>query len=335
MMYLLLLLLLLVIILLFSFLINSLYKRTEVYKNLNITRRRFLDGVPANLKIVNFGSNYMMYACNNYKELELKGFNFSMPAQSLEIDESLLYQYSDFFSKDCIVVLGLAACVPFYGYSFCSDPEKYYDIIKKKYLPVFSLKIWLKSAFVISLKKLRVMVKAMLKPVGTIREITYSQRQINDKEKIKALMKNYAKGWEQMFHLKNLKDTNFESCHLDKLDESTKILKRMFSFCKEKGFIPVVVLPPFGEELNKYYSEKFISESLKKCIKNTEINVPIFDYRVNQNFQRHPELFLDGAFSLNKHGSLKWMKMFLKDLKKEGVIQNYNSLYNEKDIQSL
>lgn len=323
------------IVLFLSFGINHSYKRTEAYKNSNITKRRILDGIPTHLKIVNFGSNYMMYACNNYENLGIRGFSFSMPAQSLAIDEALLYQYSKNFSKGCIIVFGLAACVPFYSYSYCSDSEKYYDILEKKYLPDYSFKKEIKSLLVCSLKQLKTALKGILKPEGAITDITYFQRQIGNSEEIESLMQNYAKGWMQMFHLRNLKEANFEPCHLKRMEESTQILKRMFSFCKQKGFIPVVVLPPFGDELNKYYSESFISKSLKKCIKNTEMNIPIFDYRTNPSFQKHPELFLDGAFSLNKRGSLKWMKMFLQDLKKDGIIQNYRSLYNEKDIQSL
>lgn len=94
--------------------LNILYRHTESYRNRNVTKRRFLDGVPNNLKVANFGSNYMMYAFDNYRELNISGFNFSMPAQSLEIDEALLHQYSPHFSKGCIVIFGVAACVPFY-----------------------------------------------------------------------------------------------------------------------------------------------------------------------------------------------------------------------------
>lgn len=112
---------LLVILGLLYVILNILYRHSESYKNRNVTKRRFFDGVPNNLKVVNFGSNYMMYAFDNYRELNVSGFNFSMPAQSLEIDEALLYQYFSHFSKGCIVIFGVAACVPFYGYSYCNN----------------------------------------------------------------------------------------------------------------------------------------------------------------------------------------------------------------------
>ena len=91
---------LLIILGLLYVILNILYRHSESYKNRNVTKRRFLDGVPNNLKVVNFGSNYMMYAFDNYRELNISGFNFSMPAQSLEIDEALLQQGDNMFPRE-------------------------------------------------------------------------------------------------------------------------------------------------------------------------------------------------------------------------------------------
>ena len=65
---------LLIILGLLYLILNILYRHSESYKNRNVTKRRFLDGVPNNLKVVNFGSNYMMYAFDNYRELNISGF---------------------------------------------------------------------------------------------------------------------------------------------------------------------------------------------------------------------------------------------------------------------
>ena len=306
--------------------LNILYRHSESYRNRNVTKRRFFDGVPNNLKVVNFGSNYMMYAFDNYRELNISGFNFSMPAQSLEIDEALLHQYSSHFSKGCIVIFGVAACVPFYGFSYCNDPEKYYDIIKSRYLPSWNLKYTLKAFFPLRLKQWR-LVKGLIYKEGPITDISAFTKQIEDDASCKKAMNNYALGWQNMFHFKSLKQTDFDKDQLESLNKNTIVLKRMFSFCKEKGFIPVVLIPPFGKELNQYYSEDFISASLKKCLKQAGQDVPVFDYRTHSSFQEHPNLFFDGAFSLNKRGSLKMMKLFFEELKNNNIIKSYQDLY--------
>lgn len=306
--------------------INISYRHSESYKNRNVTKRRFLDGVPNNLKVVNFGSNYMMYAFDNYRELNISGFNFSMPAQSLEIDEALLHQYSSHFSKGCIVILGVAACVPFYGYTYCYDPEKYYDVIKSRYLPSWNFISALKAFFPLRLKQWR-LVKGLIYKEGPITDISAFTKQIADDVSCKKAMNSYAMGWQKMFHFKSLKQTEFDKNQLKSLDKNTIILKRMFSFCREKGFVPVVLIPPFGKELNQYYSEAFISASLKRCLKQAGQDVPVFDYRIHSSFQEHPYLFFDGAFSLNKQGSLKVMKLFFEELKNQNIIKSYQDLY--------
>lgn len=47
-------------------------------------------------------------------------------------------------------------------------------------------------------------------------------------------MNNYAMGWQNMFRFKSLKQTDFDKDQLESLNKNTIVLKRMFSFCKEK-----------------------------------------------------------------------------------------------------
>ena len=170
-------------------------------------------------------------------------------------------------------------------------------------------------------------MKGLIYKEGPITDVSAFTKQIADDASCKKAMNNYALGWQKMFHLKSLKQTEFDKKQLESLSKNTIVLKRMFSFCREKGFVPVVLIPPFGKELNQYYSEAFISASLKKCLKQAGHDVPVIDYRTHSSFQEHPYLFFDGAFSLNKQGSLKVMKLFFEELKNQNIIKSYQDLY--------
>lgn len=254
-------------------------------------------------KIAAFGSNYMLFAMSQLQNLQLDGVSYAMPAQSLEIDEALLYQHADELAPGCIVLFGMAACVPFYGFEFCTNPEKYYDLIDRRYMPQFSWRKWWLA------KRYPVRMRCMREPGRDILP-----------------MEHYAKSWTEMFGLKSLKEATFTEAQQAKLRQSSAILARMFKFCTQRGFRPVVVIPPFGAALNTYIDEPFVAGSLKRCVAEASEAVPVLDFRTQETFQHDAGMFWDGGFSLSERGSRTFIRLLCEQLTALGIEANNSTL---------
>ena len=99
------LIILLILIILFIIL-NILYKRTNEYKNRIDNIKKFIEGVPNELEIINIGSSYSKYAYD-YSEFSINGFNLAIQPESLSYDFKILKQYSKNLKEGCIVLINI------------------------------------------------------------------------------------------------------------------------------------------------------------------------------------------------------------------------------------
>lgn len=299
--------------------VNSIYKGSVAYRNTHVVINKFNDLIPNNLQLVNFGSTYAMYAFNCYDDLKLNAFNFALDAQSLEMDDKLLRKYSSKIAPGATVIFGLAACVTYYRYSMVSDKSRYYEFLTKSDIPDYSIVKALRCRFPLSLRRLKSFIAAIVKgqDVKTIYSDYPSQV---TQEKMVANMRGMADGWINLFHLKDLQQEDTGVTNLENKTFNTSLLRTMFEYCLNKGWNPVVVIPPFSDILNQYFGEDFIASSLNDMISQARrnLNVEVLDYRMHPAFQQDYGLFLDGGFRLNKRGSEKFVKLVLRDLNTKG-----------------
>ncbi len=300
-------------------LLNSLYRRSIAYKNTNVDILKFKNKIPENLKLVSFGSTYAMYAFNSYSNLNLNAFNFSIEAQSLEIDNILLRKYSSHLAPGAIVVFGLAACVTYYRYSMVTNKLRYYDFLNKNDIPDYSIIKALKHYFPLPLFHLKRMVKSYIKQ-RELKDIYTNYPSSLSQDMMKKNMKGMANGWISLFNLCDLKQKDNNSNNEQNKNFNTKLLRSMFEFCLSKGWKPIVVITPFSDILNKYFGDEFISFSLGDMVNKASENldVEILDYRTHPSFQQDYNLYLDGGFRLNLKGSIKFVKLLLQDLNFRG-----------------
>ncbi len=300
-------------------LLTSIYRNSIAYKNANVAILKYQGDIPDNLQLANFGSTYSMYAFNSYNELRINAFNFSIDAQSLEIDERLLSKYASHIAPGATVIFGLAACVTYYRYSMVSNKTRYYEFLNKKDIPNYSLSCAVRHYFPLSLGRLKAMAGAIVRHHEE-KDIYAGYPSSLSREAMELNMQGMANGWIKMFHLADLKqrDSNVDNEH--NKDFNTTLLRSMFEFCLSKGWKPVVVITPFSDILNKYFGDEFIATSLGDMIsKATDgLNVDVLDYRLHPAFQQDYSSYLDGGFRLNKKGSIKFVKQVLNDLNIKG-----------------
>lgn len=300
-------------------LLNSMYKSSVTYKNANVAISKFNEKIPDNLQIANFGSTYAMYAFNGYKDLKLNAFNFSIDAQSLEMDDRLLRKYTTHIAPGATVVICLAACVTYYRYSMVVDKARYYEFLEKKDIPDSSIVKYIKSRYPITPIRIKSMAASIIK--GQATKTIYSEYTSPlTMEAMKKNMKRMADGWIKLFHLKDLKQKDDSPVNEQNKAFNTNILKTMIGYCMSRGWRPVVVIPPFSDLLNAYFGDEFVSNSLGDMIRNAigDSDIDLLDYRKHPSFQKDYVSFLDGGFRLNKNGSIKFIKMVLQDLNGKG-----------------
>lgn len=312
------------IILLGLMFLNQLYMKTNEYKNTQLDIQKYIDGVPYDLKFVNFGSTYAKYAFDTYDDLYMSGFNFALQSESLEMDERILHQYVNHIKPNGIVVIVVAACLLLFKGQ--NDNLLYYKILSKENIPQYKFGRKMKSKYPLFFypKKIKKIIKDS-KKMYSIYDKYSAMLDVNNSQNE---MDNLVNVWKKLFGLSDLRKPNLSQENKEVLSSNCEILKRMLSYCSEKELRPVVVIPPFSMQLNQYFSdefkEKIISDNIKKI--TDEINSPFLDYQDDEMFQDAPELFCDGGFRLNHYGSQLFVKRLAFDLKSYGIEVNNSTV---------
>ena len=315
---------------------NSLYKRTNAYKNSYVTIKGYLQGVPTDLKIAVFGSTYAKYAFNCFEELRLNGFNFCLEAEALQSDLRLMKQYETHLTPGCIVVINLAACV-----TCCKEEDvvtlyanNYYKVLSYKMLPnvlKYTVRHLWNYAFPIGFGNIKQLGRLII-DVDHIDDVTSRHPVSVSESSANENMENIAIGWIQMFKLKDLKSIDIPKKIEECVESNEHILNEMVAFCKSKEWKPLFVIPPMSSKLYRNFSDEFVDKVLftvaNKCSRLS--NVPIYNYLKHEDFQDNLNLYCDGGFKLNKYGSKKFMRHFFSDLIKDGIIANNSVLSVDK-----
>ena len=295
-----------VIILLFIWICNKKYKNSNYFLDDYNKIKKFVDGVPENLEIVNTGSNHAYYGFNYGSR---KCFNFASGAQSLNYDYKILKQYSNNLNGGCKVLIVLAPLsFGFVDYKNDSSNSRYYFFMDKDKILNYS-----------RLKKILYVDMPILKSWKNFIRIFLRKKEIKsiintpDNAEKEALLR--INGWKKQFNLKNLLDKKSASYLKDEFENVKTILLDMIEFSLEHNWRPIIVIPPASVFLTKKISDEFMKEVLYDNIRFLkDKRIPILDYwkddRLNDN-----KLYINSDF-LNEKGSKLFTEIVLEDIKK-------------------
>lgn len=300
------------------FLLNYLYKKTNIYKNSNIYIKNYIRGVPNNLAVVNLGSTYSKFAFDNYEKFQLRGFNFALASETLEMDYQILQQYASHIAPGATVIAVTAACLLLYRDRVQSE---HYEILDKTRISNRSLKEYIAYKFpLICYPKHAARIIFEKLEISSIYNI-YSD--YISEEKMQNELEGLVNCWKNLFQLKDLKVVNLSEQSNRNIQKSADELKKIVNFCKKRNWTPVVVIPPFSEKLNRFFSQDFVNAVVRQPIRDILPNDVLFlDYQWDAYFQDKQYLYLDGGFRLNEHGSQIFMRRLFSDLKEQGIIIN-------------
>lgn len=295
-----------VIILLFIWICNKKYKNSNYFLNDYNKIKKFVDGVPENLEIVNTGSNHAYYGFNYGSR---KCFNFASGAQSLNYDYKILKQYSNNLNAGCKVLIVLAPLsFGFVDYKNDSSNSRYYFFMDKdKTLNYSRLKNFLYVDMPI-LKSWKNFIRIFLRK----KEIKSIINTPDNAEKEALLRIN---GWKKQFNLKNLLDKKSASYLKDEFENVKTILLDMIEFSLEHNWRPIIVIPPASVFLTKKISDEFMKEVLYDNIRFLkDKQIPILDYWKDDRLNDY-KLYINSDF-LNEKGSKLFTEIVLEDIKK-------------------
>lgn len=295
-----------VIILLFIWICNKKYKNSNYFLDDYNKIKKFVDGVPENLEIVNTGSNHAYYGFNYGSR---KCFNFASGAQSLNYDYKILKQYSNNLNGGCKVLIVLAPLsFGFVDYKNDSSNSRYYFFMDKDKILNYS-----------RLKKNLYVDMPILKSWKNFIRIFLRKKEIKsiintpDNAEKEALLR--INGWKKQFNLKNLLDKKSASYLKDEFENVKTILLDMIEFSLEHNWRPIIVIPPASVFLTKKISDEFMKEVLYDNIRFLkDKRIPILDYWKDDRLNDY-KLYINSDF-LNEKGSKLFTEIVLEDIKK-------------------
>lgn len=294
------------IVLLFIWICNIKYKNSDYFLGDYNKIKKFIEGVPKNLEIVNTGSNHAYHGFNYDNK---KYFNFASGAQSLNYDYKILKQYSNNLKYDCKVLIVLAPLsFGFIDYKDDSSNSRYYFFLDKdKILNYSKLKKFLYVNIPI-LKSWKNFIRIFLRK----KEIKSIVNTPNNAEKEALLRIN---GWKKQFNLKNLLDKKSASYLKDEFENVKTILLDMIEFSLEHNWRPIIIIPPASVFLTKKISDEFMKEVLYDNIRFLkDKRIPILDYWKDDRLNDY-KLYINSDF-LNEKGSKLFTEIVLEDIKK-------------------
>ncbi len=263
--------------------------------NTYFSKEYFL-GIPYNLSMVNTGSTYSQFAFNNYRELKVNGCNLALQQNPLENDLDILKTYSSHLSPGAIVAITLAPCV----------------MMARPFLHP--------KEFCLSKSSIKNKLKATLGRYNYGDITDFYPLAYSDVLKERDML-GMVNGWNTLFALPNLIDANLSSANLKNIQFNTNVLGEMINLCSDSSFVPIIVITPISEILNKYFSDEFVNAALLNPV-NIAIErskpIHILNYRKDPLFSNNPSFWLDGGFRLNKLGSKVFMRRLLNDIKELG-----------------
>lgn len=304
-------------------LLNEALKRS-VYHQKNLFQiKKFREGVPFGLEVVNAGSSYGFFGLD-WSVLSGKAFNFALVPQGLSYDFKILQQYQAHLREGCRVFIILPTLVfAFLDTQREIKQEKYYYFLQKESILQYA---WLKELLWVHFPIFR--VKYVLRWFyyvmhGSTRETVadlYEKETAGDLTTAEKEAQRRLEGWAKEFSLPDFSSAQ-SAAHLEeRFRQTTHLLAEMIGFCLERKWEPILVVPPVSGALNTKVGRAFMSYVLYRNIERANRGrVKVLDYLYDARFQDY-RLYCNADF-LNKRGRRMFTETLLKESGEVGLVR--------------
>ncbi len=231
-----------------------------------------------NLQTANFGTG-MGYYDFCYDNLNISAFNFALTTQSLYFDYQLMKCYKSKFTEGCWMLLVLPYCI------FCANDlmdfrglnERYYSILPPEAVEPYCDKSY----------------QSYLKELGEYEacKMTENSRKLEmteplNEHQMEVQSDDAIKNWIRQLGIVSFQSGEFSERIKMEIQESRKCLLKIFDFCTENGFRPVIVIPPLSETLLARISADWRRTHFYEVLENARKgrNIPVLDYTRERKF---------------------------------------------------
>jgi hypothetical protein len=294
-------------------LVNSLYIRTNAYKNIveKAGTGKF-DKVPEGLQVVNLGSSHGEWAFDYSNIRARRGFNMALSSQDFYYDYQVLKRYRENLAPGCVVL------IPVSYFSFGMNVRentgfdyRYYGILPYRVIVGHNLTDYLKYRW----------CPVMFTGYGGIKALFSDERFQVDPDKV--LYKNNYSTAELDSFARKRAAFHEEILERPKSDYDFNIgnLDKLLDYCKREGLKPVLITTPYTD----YYNENFTKDSYKKFYATiarfrSKFKVPYLDYSHDSRFSASAQLFRDSDH-LNVPGRTWFTRIVIDKLEGERLLK--------------
>lgn len=278
---------------------EKIFERTNFYK-IKYCETNKLKNINRQVDYVNTGSTFAFYGID-YNAVDVEGINLALCPQSLESDFIMLQHFEKYYKPGAtifIVISDLAFAKK--EYKEAKTKDKYYKVLGMKEIEDYNILRAIRAKYFPVLYDW----KNFLRFHWDIKDTYEYELKVNenDKEAVEADAYKRCKDWMQEFALKNLQDPYQAEKYAEEFSYTTGIVEDMITWCKKKGYKPLIVNLPVSFEMKRYFSDEFLSEFYYKYVYeiSKEYDVKFINLQKNTKLSDYL-LYLDSC-RLNKPG---------------------------------
>lgn len=300
------------------FYLNTLYKRTNAYRNIFVDTEKFRyeNRISNDLQLVNLGSNHPKFGFN-YEGLNVKAMNWAVGPQSLEYDFAILRKECHHLADNAVVLIPI--CV--LSFFLCRHPFgehlKYYGILSKQNIVEYSQKTkitLIDYPLLFHPKK----IKCLIKDIPTvINNLLLNTNPMNE-EQLNADADFWINCWNREFDI-DINHLVLSDINKTNIKRNIHLLHEMIQFCLDRKLRPVICILPVTDYLGNRFSEDFVNNQILAYINeaNTQ-KCPVLNHLKDKRFT-DSSLYIN-SFFFNLHGRKLFTKMIVEELKDNQIL---------------
>ena len=271
------------------------------------------------LDIINTGSNSAYFGID-YSGSNIHGANLAMRPQSLNQDLNMLKMFESYLKPKGTILVSLCPFSSCYKTYKNVDLERYYTLWHPALIENFDINKC-EELWQIKNNPLKYKPKDMLK--GYIRFIVRKllgkkdmfdmSKQPMSAEQLEQDAQRWIDGWKKQFNIQDLEAPLTEHV-LEGRQKRIETLKEIVSFCKDREFNLVLVIPPVTKYLSSKITPKFRELYINSFLTEAGAeNIPFLNYLDDEELQ-NPKYYFN-SFFLNKWGRKVFTERVIRHLK--------------------
>ena len=304
-------------------LLSKLFYKTQWYKSLFVDMQHetypdntwYRNHEERNFDIVNLGSSSAKYAFD-YAETGVKGMNWAQKPQTLLEDFNLLRCYHSILKKGGYVIITIMPFTSINKKTGIYDALKYLkiDTQSEPIQPYLYDKAKKYEKFPILFGKpvLKGLLKYILgKENKNVVDISQCENNPSSDSDLGKDAQRWVDGWKKQFSISDLEQPLTPE-NAQGREFRIKVMQNLIDFCIEREYVPVYVIPPVTEYLDKYFTTKFKDIYIYEFLQQVGRDVKMLDYTKEKELM--DKSFYFNSFFFNKKGCKVFTEKVLKDL---------------------